>query len=312
MPTVQFYDAVRQYQVILNEKSGTVVAGVDPAAVQAAFARAGIAAQVRLVAPTEIEAALRAAAGTYPDAVIIGGGDGTVRSAAAVLAGTGVALGVLPLGTLNHFAKDLGIPDATDEAIAALSAGIAADVDVAEVNGQVFVNNCSLGSYPEAVRHREALRRQRGHRKGWAMCQAVLRAFVRLRRLRLRIAVDAQPARAVRAPFVFVANNRYSGHLLSAHLRPTLEGGRLWVYTAHAHRHLTIIRMFFQSLFRRIDAADALEAQSGQEVVIEHAAGALAAAVDGELVLLQSPLRFRIRPRALRVLRPAVAEARAA
>jgi len=137
----------------------------------------------------------------------------------------------------------------------------------------------------------------------------VLRTFVRLRRLRLRIAVDGQPARAVRAPFVFVANNRYSGHLLSPNLRPTLDGGQLWVYTAHAHRHLTIVRMFFQSLLRRIDAADALEAQAGTEVVIEHPAGPLAAAVDGELVQLESPLRFRIRPRALRVLLPRAAEA---
>lgn len=309
---VQFYDAVRRFQVILNEKSGPDAKGVEPAAVRDAFARAGVVAEVRVVPPAEIEAALRAALDASPDAVIVGGGDGTVRSAAAVLAGTGITLGVLPLGTLNHFAKDLGLPTGIDETISALATGPAVDVDVAEVNGQVFVNNCSLGSYPEAVRRREALRRQRGHRKWWAMCQAVLHTFVRLRRLRLRIAVDAHPARMVRAPFVFVANNRYSGHLLSANLRPTLDGGRLWVYTAHAHRHLTILRMFFQSLFRRIDTADALEAQAGQEVVIEHPGGGLAAAVDGELILLQSPLRFRIRPRALRVLRPAAAEARVA
>jgi diacylglycerol kinase family enzyme len=302
---------VRRYLVILNEKSGTK--GADPAAVRDAFAQAGVVADVRAVAPDDMEPALRAAAGDCPDAVIIGGGDGTVRCAAAALAGTGVTLGVLPVGTLNHFAKDLGVPAAVDAAITALAGGAVAEVDVGEVNGEVFVNNCSLGSYPEAVRRREALRRARGHGKWWAMCRAVFHTFVRLRRLRLRIAVDAQPPRTVRAPFVFVANNRYSGHLLGANLRPALDGGRLWVYTAHAHRHLTIIRMFFQSLFRRIDAADALEAKSGARIVIEHGGGgSVAAAVDGELVLLRSPLRFRIRPGALRVLRPKAAEARAA
>jgi diacylglycerol kinase family enzyme len=302
---------MRCFHVILNARSGTAKGG-EPTAVHAAFARAGVMAEVFVVEPPAIDAALRAATAARPDAVIVGGGDGTVRSAAAVLAGSGVPLGVLPLGTLNHFAKDLGVPVALDDAIAALATAVVGEVDVGEVNGEVFVNNCSLGSYPEAVRHREALRREKGQRKWWAMCRAVWRTFVRLHRLRLRIAVDGQPARAVRVPFVFVANNRYSGHLLSPNLRPVLDGGQLWVYTAHAHRHLTIVRMFFQSLLRRIDAADALEAQPGSAVVIESPGESVAATIDGELIRLRGPLRFRIRPRALRVLVPRAAEAAAA
>jgi diacylglycerol kinase family enzyme len=302
---------MRRCLVILNEKSGTAAKGAEPSAVRDAFARVGVEAEVSALQPGAIEEALQAAVAARPEAVIDGGGDGTIRCAAAVLAESGVALGVLPLGTLNHFAKDLGVPAALDEAIAALAAGAYGEVDVGEVNGHVFINNCSLGSYPEAVRRREALRREKGHGKWWAMCRAVLRTFVRLRRLRLHIAVDCQPARAVYAPFVFVANNRYSGHLFSPNRRPALDAGLLWVYAAHAHRHLTIVRMFFQALFRRIDAADALEAQSGKEVVIEHRGGPLAAALDGELVQLESPLRFRMRPRVLRVLLPRAAEAEA-
>lgn len=303
---------MRRYLVILNEESGPEAKGAEPAAVRGAFVRAGIDAEVRGVHPAAVEETLRTAVAARPEAVIIGGGDGTVRCAADALAGSGVPLGVLPLGTFNHFAKDLGIPAGIDDAIAALATASVVAVDVGEVNGHVFVNNCSLGSYPEAVRRRDALRREKGHGKWRAMCQAVFGTFVRLRRLRLRIAVDGQPARAVRAPFVFVANNRYSGHLLSPNLRPTLDGGQLWVYTAHAPRHLTIVRMFFQSLLRRIDAADALEAQAEKEIVIEHSGGPLAAAVDGELIQLESPLCFQVRPRALRVLLPRAAEAAAA
>src|SRR6187402_314519 len=112
---------MRRFLVILNEKSGTAAKGAEPDAVRAAFARAGIVAEVGAVQPAAIAAALRAAGATYPDAVIVGGGDGTVRSAASALAGTGVTLGVLPLGTLNHFAKDLGVPAGIEEAIVALA-----------------------------------------------------------------------------------------------------------------------------------------------------------------------------------------------
>ena len=83
------------------------------------------------------------------DAVVVGGGDGSIRTVASVLAETSVPLGVLPLGTLNHFVKDLGIPLPLEEAAATIAAGHLRVVDLAEVNGRVFVNNVSLGLYAE-------------------------------------------------------------------------------------------------------------------------------------------------------------------
>ena len=82
------------------------------------------------------------------DAIVVGGGDGSVRTVAGVLADTGVPLGVLPLGTLNHFAKDLGIPLKVEQAAAAIAAGHTRNVDIAEVNGKTFINNSSIGIYP--------------------------------------------------------------------------------------------------------------------------------------------------------------------
>jgi diacylglycerol kinase family enzyme len=322
-----------RYHIILNEeagKAGHTPPGGSPDELRAAFAAAGIDVEIATPPTHGLEQAVRAAVAWRPDAVVIGGGDGTVRTAAAILAGTGVPLGVLPLGTFNHFAKDLKLPTDVKEAVAILATRAARDVDVGEVNGRVFINNCSLGAYAEAVRRRDALRARRGIGKWWAMCRASFEEFRRLRRLRLRIAVGRvvpnppladeipsesrrvgttrptlEPSRPIRTPVVVVGNNRYSGHLFSQSLRPCLDEGRLWLYTVQARRHLGVLRMMFSSLFGQLDETDALAAEPATEILIESDCGPVSIAADGEVLKLSPPFRFRIRPGALRVIAPA-------
>src|SRR5919206_2234799 len=152
-------------EAIVNATSGTVLSvGQDnlQMALQSAFAASSVEAAVAFVPCEELRntavAALERAQRGEIDAVVVGGGDGTVRTVAAVLAGTGVPLGILPLGTLNHFARDLGIPLELDGAAAVIARGSARTIDVAEVNGEVFVNNSSIGIYPYMVLDRERRR----------------------------------------------------------------------------------------------------------------------------------------------------------
>ena len=293
--------------LILNHAAGSVNGDKDavaPDAVQAAFARAGIHVTSRVSPPKQLCETLRAAVDERPDALFVGGGDGTVSAAAGCLVGTDIPLGVLPLGTFNHFARDLGLPLPLEEAVAALAQGHTRAVDVGDVNGRIFINNCSLGSYPEAVRERDALRRARGSAKWFAMLLATVKVFRRLRRLRLRIETPGETL-ALRTPFLFVGNNAYTGHVFDHSLRKRLDDGRLWIYTTRAHRRLTLLRLAWQSFVHRIDAADALEAHSVTEAtVVPESAQAVPIAADGELLDLRPPLRFRIRPQALRVLAP--------
>lgn len=270
----------------------------------AALASAGVTATARPAPPKQLCATLRAAAATRPDAIFVAGGDGSMSAAAGCLVDTGIALGVVPLGTLNHFARDLGLPLDWREAVTALGRGERRAVDVGEVNGHVFINNCSIGSYPEAVRKRDALRRKHGSGKWLAMFFATVAVFRRLRRLRLQIETPERTL-SLRTPFVFIGNNAYTGHVLDHSLRPQLDGGRLAIYTTRAHRRLTLLRLAWQSLVRSIDAADALETLSVAEATISNSsAGPLPIAADGELLDLQAPLRFRSRPRALQVIAP--------
>jgi diacylglycerol kinase family enzyme len=204
---------------------------------------------------------------------------------------------------LNHFARDLGLPLVWRDAIAALANGECRAVDVGEVNGRVFINNCSIGSYADAVRRRDALRRLHGIGKWWAMTLATITVFRRLRRLRVRIEANGR-MQSLRAPFVVVSNNRYSGHVLDYSLRSRLDEGRLWIYTTRAYRHAAVLRLMWQSLLRKIDAVDALEMTAVTSATLDYDYGRLPVAVDGELVDLRPPLRFRTRPAALRVLAP--------
>ena len=152
-----------RYVVLVNDGAGSVAdddRDGEVAAIEAAFAGTGVEVDVRMEAPGDLPAVLARiwAAPDRPDAIVVAGGDGTVNAAAGAAAGTDLLLGVLPMGTFNHFAKDLGLPTDLPGAAAALAQGDERQVDVGEVNGRVFVNNSALGVYPEMVAVRDRLR----------------------------------------------------------------------------------------------------------------------------------------------------------
>lgn len=301
-----------RYRIILNAEAGPAgkpSAGTSPAELTAAFNAAGVEVDVEEVPPENLGPRVHAAANGRPDAVVVGGGDGTIRTAAALLADTGVPLGVLPLGTFNHFAKDLGLPIDPRETVAVLAAHHVHAVDLGEVNGEVFINNCSIGAYAEAVRRRDALRANGARGKLWAMARASYTTFRRLERLPFELSVvhgnngaEPEPPRRVRTPLLFVGNNRYSGQVLDHSLRERLDAGELWLYTVHAHRHLAILRLMLRAVFRRLDEAADLEAEAVTKFVATCRSAEVPVALDGELMPIHSPFQFRVRRGALRVL----------
>ena len=140
--------------------------------------------------------------------VVAGGGDGTISTVAALLAGTDKALAVLPLGTLNHFAKDLGLPLELEAAARVAATGRVVRVDVGEVNGRVFINNSSIGLYPRLVRRRQQQQDRLGRGKWAAFLFAGLSVLRRYPFLDVRLEADGRTF-SRRTPFVFVGNNDY-------------------------------------------------------------------------------------------------------
>ncbi len=295
----------RRVVVVLNATAGGAGGEGVAEQVRAAFAAVGAEAQVRASGGGLAAIARAAAEDREVDAVVAAGGDGTVSAVAGALAGTDVPLGVLPLGTLNHFAKDLGIPAELEGAARVVASGTPRRVDVAEVNGRVFVNNSSIGVYPHAVRERERARRRLGKwiGKGLAMAWAAVRVLVRLRPLSVRIRWEGG-AGPRRTPFVFVGNNRYDTALVATQRREALDRGTLGVYVATAPTRLGLLRLAARALVDRVDPGRDVEALEVPSLTIESHRRRLAVAVDGEVIALRPPIRYRVRPGALQVLAP--------
>jgi diacylglycerol kinase family enzyme len=236
-------------------------------------------------------------------AIVVGGGDGSIRTVASVLAGSGVALGILPLGTLNHFAKDLGIPISVEGAVAVIAAGMARSIDLGEVNGEVFINNSSIGIYPRLVFERERERRRAGLSKWTAMILGGLHMLRYLPVVRLRIRVEGRSER-IRSPCVFVGNNEYHLTLPAVGSRERLDRGELCLYAAKAQSRLSLLWLACRCVLGLIDQNRDLRIFKGATAEISARRHWLLVAFDGEIKPMHSPLQFRVRPGALRVFAP--------
>lgn len=272
--------------------------------VEQAFIAHGIEADIRTCAPQGLTALFEEAAAGGADALVAGGGDGTISCAAAAAIRSGVTLGVLPLGTLNHFAKDAGIPLDLDEAVAAISAGHTRQVDVADVNDRIFINNSSVGLYPMMVSSREAQQRQLGRSKRLAMLVASLRALRNFKRRRLSIRIAGREE-MIDTPLLFVGNNRYETSLTTLRGRARLDGGELCIYAPLARTPAHFLGLALRGLFGRLDQQRDFIALDGiAEAEINSSASMLKVSTDGETNSMETPLRYRIHAGALRLLAP--------
>ncbi len=234
--------------------------------------------------------------------VVAGGGDGTINAVAGALAGRDTALGVLPIGTLNHFARDVGIPLNLEAAVRILFTGQVKKVDVGEVNGRVFVNNSGIGLYPRIVRVREEAQR-RGHVKWVAFLLAVGSVMRRYSLVSVRLRSEETHAAARGTPFVFVGNNRYEIAGLEIGTRSTLNSGRLWACVAPKTGRRNLMRMALRAFLGHV-ADHELDAFEAEEFFVETATRSVNVSTDGEVTIMDAPLHYRIRPGALGVVAP--------
>lgn len=290
--------------VIINGSAGNGHDEDKLGQIESHLRAAGCDAKAVLSSPEEMRAMVQKRVDEGVGIIMVGGGDGTLSLVASMLAGSDVRLGVLPMGTFNHFAKDLEIPLDLPAAVETALHGRVAHVDVGEVNGHVFINNSSMGIYPDIVRMRERQQQRFGTSKWRAFAAAIWSVLRRGARLKLRI-VGAERELDLRTPFVFVGNNEYRHAGLDFGSRTSLQGGVLGVYTTRRKGFFGILGITLKGLAGQLEETADYDALSGAEVVIHSSRDRLRVANDGEVTWMSSPLRYRSRVAALQVMVPA-------
>ncbi len=251
----------------------------------------------------DITAAVKRAREQGASVVIAGGGDGTLNGVAAGLSGSNVPMAILPIGTLNHLARDLGVSLNVNEAIGQLKSDRVATIDLGDVNGRVFLNNSVIGLYPtywfarERLEHRWKLR--------WlSIASAIFSVFRRNPYLNLRLIVNGQEIRR-KTPYILVANNehRMEGYRLGS--RDHLDRGLLWVYVMRKLSRWGLLRLAGSLLFGRFKKQNDFETFAVSSMRVETRRKKLGVSLDGEVKFMRTPLEYRSLPGALRVIAPA-------
>ena len=288
---------------ILNDKSGSAL-GVEHSTIVDLFSKHGVSVEIlKIQDGSSIGDLANQAAQQNYDIIVAGGGDGTINAVASALVGhPSTRLGVLPLGTLNHFARDLGIPFEISQAIDIICAGHSKVVDIGVVNDCYFLNNSSVGLYPAIVKLRESLQ-SAGYSKWWAALLSSLRILSKFRRFELEVQPSTGAFIRRKVALLFVGNNAYETAVTKLGTRFAIDRGQLWINMPTSPTLMGLFMGLLVLIFKREKTAHTLIFEALSLKVISKKK-LMTVATDGEVLHLKPPLNYRILPRALNVLVP--------
>jgi diacylglycerol kinase family enzyme len=294
----------RRIDVIINLRSGAPGNEALADRIAGRLSSRGASAHVELIRrPDDLSAAVERVAAGDAGIVVAGGGDGTITAAATGLLDTGKSLGVLPLGTFNYFAQRIGVPLDLDGALdVILAAKRPKTLSVGEVNGRVFLNSSSIGLYPAVLAQRERTYRRIGRRSQAAAYLATPLALIQPPGLLdLRLTADGTPI-ARRTPLLFVGVNPHQLASFGIAGHECVEAGRLATYITRPLGPSRLGRLALRAFFRGLHGTGEIEVICARELYVTLRRKRVRVALDGEIARLHTPLRYRLRANALRVL----------
>jgi diacylglycerol kinase family enzyme len=289
--------------IVLNSSAGSVSEkGFTMPDIKQAFRNSGVETEIIVIDKKPLNEIVKFLTYKDYDAIAAAGGDGTVNGVASLLVGNKTPLGVLPFGTFNHFAKDLGIPLDLDGAAAVIAAGKTKKIDVGAVNDEYFINNSSIGIYPKIVKHRDS-KKEKLNSKWLAMVDAFISIFSRFPVSHIKITTELKSTKCI-TPFVFIGNNEYETDIFSLGKRPGLDKGNLSLYYPVVTGRLSMMKFFFHALINTLEQQKDFNIERVKEIKIETRKKYVDVSIDGEVINMPSPLHYSIKPGALTVIVP--------
>ena len=299
----------RRYYIVLNTHSGTANSlGITAAELRQQFSEEEIIC-VDDEMDTPLAERIEWACQSDADVIVAAGGDGTVTAIAEATIGTDKTLAILPLGTMNLLARDLGVPLELGNWVEAMRRMEPRRIDVGEVNGRIFLHKVVIGVVPGLAAGREQIRGRGALGAKIGLLRYLYRRLVRARRVAVEIGYRNGTTRIERAAAIAVANNGYDeafGHVFS---RAQLDGDNLTLYVVRRFNPLDVLRLATKMLLGTWHSDVALAVEKVRAVTLRTRKPRIKVMFDGEVETLSTPLRFRIRPGALSVLAPVPPEA---
>ncbi|HEY3663297.1 MAG TPA: diacylglycerol kinase family protein [Chthoniobacterales bacterium] len=291
-------------EIILNKGSGSHEAQDSHEILTKIFRESGRSFAISVASGEEISRLAQEKAKSDCEVLVAGGGDGTICGVAEAAREHGKTLGVLPLGTFNYFAKNLGIPLELEEAARVILEGESVRASVLDLDGRLILNNSSIGIHPAVLMQRRKLYRRWGRNQLNAYLSVLITASQPAPRLRVRLATDE--GEVVReTPLVMICSNAFQMEEFALAGRECLAEEKFALYVARMAGRTTIFRLGMRALFRCLRPGIDYEVICTSDVTIETLRRRrLRAAVDGELQTLNSPMRFQVAPQPLCVLAP--------
>jgi len=236
------------------------------------------------------------------DVIIAAGGDGTIRTVAEKTVKLNMKLGIIPIGTLNHFAKDINIPPDQKEAVEIIKKGKSDRVDTAEVNGYLFLNNSSIGLYPKMVKKRKKEMKP-GVNKWKALVKAIIDVFKSMSFIEVSIESNGKEIGCI-TPFVFIGNNDYRTDLFNLGKRTSLKEGKLSIYYPNYRGRISYVKFIFKTLLGKSDEEGSFNVLHEWNVTLNTKKGELDVSLDGEVIKIKTPLYYKINPKSINIIVP--------
>jgi diacylglycerol kinase family enzyme len=291
--------------VIMNRDSGADDKAALTKEIETAFTAHGWQVEFVLVGRRDLHSRTQQTVTQVPGAIVVAGGDGTTNAVASACVKANRPLGLVPAGTFNYVARNLGVPTEVGQAVAVIVDGRVRHVDIGEINGRIFLNNAGFGLYAQMLEQRERHKRRFGRRRVVAFLSGMRCLLSSHPLYAVELVADGQTERCLTTTLFFGCNALQLEHFNVA-AAECLRHQKLAVLSLKLHSRREVIMAACAALIGRLDEVDTTDAFCASTVRVQTRRRALKVVIDGEIVLLRPPLDVSLRPGALQVLAPAV------